>query len=301
MTPTLVQPLFAGPIDVVGDVHGESEALQDLLKHLGYDPGGAHGAGRRLVFVGDLTDRGPDSPAVVRLVQRLIERGRSQCVLGNHDFNIVLGRRKYDNAWFFGQEFRMPNGTLVPQVLADDSIRQLVTGFFRTLPLALVRPDVRVVHACWSQAAIEAVQRFASVEQGYAEYRERIAAEQQQVADLDAVQKELDHQNHNPFKLITSGPERRAEIPVKASGKVSYCERVGWWRDYADPEICLFGQYSIPQSEARLGTAICVDFGVGKRHLERLAEKQSFKSKLAAARLPERQIVFDDGTVIDRQ
>lgn len=60
-----IAPLRAGPLDVIGDVHGEFDALRALLGHLGYDDGGAHPDGRRVVFVGDLCDRGPDSPAVL--------------------------------------------------------------------------------------------------------------------------------------------------------------------------------------------------------------------------------------------
>ena len=51
----LVQPLFDGPLDVVGDVHGEIDALRSLLSHLGYSHDGReHPNHRRLVFVGDL-------------------------------------------------------------------------------------------------------------------------------------------------------------------------------------------------------------------------------------------------------
>ena len=68
----LVQQLPEGPLDIVGDIHGEDEALCALLSHLGYDEAGQHPQGRTLVFVGDLCDRGPDSPAVFDLVERLI-------------------------------------------------------------------------------------------------------------------------------------------------------------------------------------------------------------------------------------
>ena len=64
----LIQKLPTGPIDIIGDVHGEAEALNALLAHLGYTATG-HPQGRSLAFVGDLVDRGPDSPAVVRKVQ----------------------------------------------------------------------------------------------------------------------------------------------------------------------------------------------------------------------------------------
>ena len=57
MFTSLVKPLFDGPIDIIGDVHGEIGALHSLLTHLGYDSEGDHPQGRRLVFVGDLTDQ----------------------------------------------------------------------------------------------------------------------------------------------------------------------------------------------------------------------------------------------------
>lgn len=133
---SLVQPLFDGPIDVVGDVHGEIDALRDLLHHLGYTEHGDHPEGSRLVFLGDLTDRGPDSPSVVALVRGLVESGRAQCVLGNHDLNILLNLKKHDNWWFYGAEHKADDSP-TPQKGADLSIRASTIYFFRTLPLAL--------------------------------------------------------------------------------------------------------------------------------------------------------------------
>ena len=135
---SLVQNLPAGPLDVVGDVHGDIAALQELLNHLGYDPAGNHADARKLVFLGDLVDRGPDSVAVVRIVKRLIESGAAQCVLGNHELNILLNQKKFDNGWFFGEPFRdAATGEIVDQELADDSIRAEIVDFFQTLPLVL--------------------------------------------------------------------------------------------------------------------------------------------------------------------
>ena len=62
-----VAPLPPGPVDIVGDVHGELGALDALLDRLGYVRG-RHPEGRRLVFVGDLIDRGPDSAGVLERV-----------------------------------------------------------------------------------------------------------------------------------------------------------------------------------------------------------------------------------------
>ncbi len=71
MSQPIVQPLVPDPVDVVGDLHGEIDALNDLLGQLGYRKDGTHPDGRHLVFLGDLTDRGPDSLAVMKFVQGL--------------------------------------------------------------------------------------------------------------------------------------------------------------------------------------------------------------------------------------
>jgi protein phosphatase len=82
-----------GPFDIVGDVHGCHDELVELLAVLGYaeQPGGAwtHAAGRRLVFVGDLVDRGPKSPEVVRLVLESVRAGSALAVPGNHDVKFM--------------------------------------------------------------------------------------------------------------------------------------------------------------------------------------------------------------------
>ena len=105
--PELVQQLPDGPIDFIGDVHGELEALQQLLSHLGYQTDGTHPEGRRLVFLGDLVDRGPDSPAVALLVRQLVINGNASCILGNHEMNVLLGKKRTYNRWL-GHQKGMP-------------------------------------------------------------------------------------------------------------------------------------------------------------------------------------------------
>ncbi len=87
-----------GPFDVIGDVHGCRAELEELLGSLGYalardDEGRAVGArhpeGRRAVFVGDLVDRGPDTPGVLRLVMGMVGDGDALCVCGNHEQKLV--------------------------------------------------------------------------------------------------------------------------------------------------------------------------------------------------------------------
>ncbi|MEU7531093.1 polynucleotide kinase-phosphatase [Saccharothrix sp. NPDC042600] len=94
-----------GPFDVIGDVHGCRQELEDLLGELGYDlVRDAEGrpvdavppAGRRAVFVGDLVDRGPDTPGVLRLVMGMVEAGHAFAVCGNHEQKLVRALRGRD-------------------------------------------------------------------------------------------------------------------------------------------------------------------------------------------------------------
>ncbi|MFF0835258.1 MULTISPECIES: polynucleotide kinase-phosphatase [unclassified Streptomyces] len=75
---------LTGPFDIIGDVHGCSAELEALLAKLGYADG-AHPEGRTAVFVGDLVDRGPDTPGVLRRVMSMTASGDALCVPGNHE------------------------------------------------------------------------------------------------------------------------------------------------------------------------------------------------------------------------
>ncbi|AGJ57928.1 polynucleotide kinase-phosphatase [Streptomyces sp. NPDC053741] len=75
---------LTGPFDIIGDIHGCSSELDTLLGKLGYE-NGSHPEGRTAVFVGDLVDRGPDSPGVLRRVMSMVSSGDALCVPGNHE------------------------------------------------------------------------------------------------------------------------------------------------------------------------------------------------------------------------
>ncbi|KIE23609.1 metallophosphoesterase [Streptomyces sp. MUSC 125] len=75
---------LTGPFDIIGDVHGCSAELESLLAELGYQDG-EHPQGRTAVFVGDLVDRGPDTPGVLRRVMSMVAAGNALCVPGNHE------------------------------------------------------------------------------------------------------------------------------------------------------------------------------------------------------------------------
>ena len=86
-----------GPFDIIGDVHGCYDELLILLEKLGYQmtqgaegPEIRHPQNRRVMFLGDLVDRGPKIPEVLRLVMNAVKSGAALCVMGNHDLKLLL-------------------------------------------------------------------------------------------------------------------------------------------------------------------------------------------------------------------
>ncbi len=155
----LVRPLALGPVDVIGDIHGEREALANLLAKLGYDAEGHHASSRCLVFVGDFCDRGPDSLGVMRLVEWLVESGRAQAVAGNHELNLLRGSQKHGNHWFYGATHDPQEPVFGECAAISEEEREPMLAFLRTLPVALENEHLRIVHAAWIDSSIEQCRR----------------------------------------------------------------------------------------------------------------------------------------------
>ncbi len=115
-----------GPFDIIGDIHGCYDELIELLVTLGYSelPGGSwsHPQARKLVFLGDLVDRGPKSPEVVRLVMESVTAGTALCVPGNHDMKFM---RK-----IWGEDVQITHG-LAESLAQFEAYEQHYRGFSR--------------------------------------------------------------------------------------------------------------------------------------------------------------------------
>ncbi|MEV4681372.1 polynucleotide kinase-phosphatase [Streptomyces kurssanovii] len=130
---------LTGPFDIIGDIHGCSSELETLLGKLGYVDG-AHPEGRTAVFVGDLVDRGPDSPGVLRRVMAMVAAGNALCVPGNHENK--LGR------WLKGRNVQHTHGlaeTIEQLGKEDDAFREQVREFIDGLVSHYVLDEGRLV------------------------------------------------------------------------------------------------------------------------------------------------------------
>lgn len=124
-----------GPFDIIGDIHGCFDELYALVLKLGYQVvfDGKfhlfHPQKRKLVFVGDLVDRGPKTPEVLRFVMDVVKQGMAYCVNGNHD-NKLLRKLK-------GHEVKISHGLAESLAQLDDepsAFKEKVVNFLENLP-----------------------------------------------------------------------------------------------------------------------------------------------------------------------
>ncbi len=134
-----------GPFDIIGDIHGCYDELLELLYKLGYVVGAdslSHPQGRRLIFLGDLVDRGPKVPDVLRLCMTAVQSGAGFCVPGNHDVKLVKKLK--------GRDVRITHGlaeTLAQLESESEEFKQSVSTFIDKLVSHLVLDDGRLVVA----------------------------------------------------------------------------------------------------------------------------------------------------------
>ena len=140
--------------DIIGDIHGHANELNELLDLLGYQcqNGLRRHPTRTAVFVGDFIDRGPQIREVLELVRPMCESGSALAVMGNHEFNaLAYHTPDPENPTCHLREHSDKNtkqhAATLDQVPAHEL--QDYLGWFRQLPMWLELYGLRIVHACW--------------------------------------------------------------------------------------------------------------------------------------------------------
>jgi hypothetical protein len=150
--------------DLIGDIHGHAALLKHLLNAMGYTEknGVWQHAERTVIFLGDFVDRGPEQFEVIGIARSMVEQGHAQAVMGNHEFNAVAWATPHDEV---EGEFLRPHSDknlnqhkeFLTQLGSDSALHESVVNWFKTLPLYLDLEGIRVVHACWHPASLEAL------------------------------------------------------------------------------------------------------------------------------------------------
>src|SRR5690554_951802 len=150
--------------DLIGDIHGYAKHLQSLLDKLGYrqrDGVWSHPE-RQVIFLGDFIDRGPWQLDSVRIARAMVENGQALAVMGNHEFNAVAYATPDPDQR--GEFLRPHNAKNVKQhaafiqaVTEASAQHRDIINWFRSLPLHLDLPGLRVIHACWHEPSLAAL------------------------------------------------------------------------------------------------------------------------------------------------
>ena len=147
--------------DIIGDIHGHAATLKKLLYKLGYQSKRgvySHPEGRKVVFLGDFLDRGPEILEVLRIARGMVDAGTALAILGNHEVNAL----RYHTTGPDNQPLRSHNADKKGQhqatldQLADPHPAEWCQWmrWLSRLPLSLDLGGLRVVHAAWDDVAV---------------------------------------------------------------------------------------------------------------------------------------------------
>lgn len=145
--------------DLIGDIHGHADELSQLLKLLGYEKvqGSYRYPDRKVIFLGDFIDRGPQIRQVLDIVRPMVEAGNALAVMGNHELNaLAYHTEDRDTPGEFLRQHTSKNEKQHSATLEQLAPRDLRSHleWFRTLPMWLDLEGLRVVHACWDEQAM---------------------------------------------------------------------------------------------------------------------------------------------------
>lgn len=210
--------------DIVGDIHGHADPLRRLLRKLGYAEikGIFRHSERKMVFVGDFIDRGPEQREVLRIARSMCEGGSASAVLGNHEFNAIGWAAQGEDGGFLrshSPKNAHQHVEFLRQFHENSAAHQDAVSWFRSLPVWLDLPGLRVVHACWHEPSREALmslldERGCLTEEGIREsYRHGTAA-------------------HAAVEILLKGPEQRLPEGTHFTDKDGHKReevRLRWW------------------------------------------------------------------------
>jgi len=149
--------------DLIGDIHGCGNTLVKLLQQMGYSKknGVYQHPKRKVVFLGDIVDRGPNIRMACHIVRDMVENGHAEIVMGNHEYNVVTYCTEAPAG--MRRPFLRPH-TKRNNFIVEQTIEQFANhphdfndflDWFVELPLFQDFDHFRVVHACWDQAMID--------------------------------------------------------------------------------------------------------------------------------------------------
>lgn len=243
--------------DIVGDIHGRADRLVPLLQKLGYQyttQGWQH-CSRKVIFVGDLIDRGSFELETLKLVKEMIDNNNAYAVIGNHEFNAIgwFTPDKKDPETFLrphNERNRKQHRVFLQAVDENSECHQSWIDWFKTLPLFLDFGSIRVVHACWDNAAIASIKPYLDERHCLIESYRQQAYHKNEIlcVDCETLLKGKEIALPEGFSYFDKEGTRRTRSRIK------------WWALSADTlnELCM-----LPDDKPIKGMDCPIDFNGG--------------------------------------
>lgn len=149
--------------DLIGDIHGHADKLEALLVKLGYtnNNGCYSHPERKVLFVGDYIDRGPQIIKTLEIVKSMVDNGHAIALMGNHEYNALCFHIQEREGGHLRKHL-IKNIIQHYETLKQFQNRQEEYEFylewFKTLPLFYETGSFRAVHACWDIKSIAYLQ-----------------------------------------------------------------------------------------------------------------------------------------------
>jgi len=265
--------------DIIGDVHGCYDELQELVQLLtlrqqddvrlaaGSKTPSDDDTSRTLVFVGDLVDRGPRTPDVLRYVMNLVASGKGLCVRGNHDDKLLR--------YLQGKRVTVNNGleTSIAQLeQTSPAFRDSVRDFLASLPYYLMLNDGTLIVA---HAGLEERLHDEAMNPRVMKNPQKSGAKNPQTSGAK------NSQTSGAKNPQTSGAVRAFTLYGSTTGETDEYGlpvRLNWAADYKGTPAIVYGHTPVREPHWQNNT-INIDTGC------------VFGGRLTALRYPERELV----------
>ena len=146
--------------DIIGDIHGHADKLIELLNKLGYekqDGTYAHPS-RKVLFVGDYIDRGPQIKETLEIIKAMVDSGNAMALMGNHEYNALCFHFQESEGGHLRKHLItniIQHYRTLEQFQNKQKEYEEYLEWFKTLPLFYETATFRAVHACWDNKNIE--------------------------------------------------------------------------------------------------------------------------------------------------
>ena len=247
--------------DLIGDIHGQSIELINLLQQLSYEntEGVWQHPERKVIFLGDFIDAGSRQKEVIDIVRPMVENNHAYAVMGNHEYNAIAYYTKDSHGNYLRphtENKSFQHEKFLQAYEHNPAEYQSVIEWFQTLPMWLDLDTLRVVHACWDE---ESIAHLKSVQLG-----DNLLGR-----DLLHASSIKNTPEHHAVTTILKGKKEalpNGESFTDSYGKTRTKARTEWWKTYPEHDVPLFfGHYWMKDEIKVLSSNIaCIDYSVAR-------------------------------------